>query len=50
MGNLPIMTKRGHFIINGTPRVLVNQIIRVAGVYYQQQVNKIIQKKLLLAK
>lgn len=44
MGNLPIMTKRGHFIINGTPRVLVNQIIRVAGVYYQQQVNKIIQK------
>nr|YP_009472466.1 RNA polymerase b-subunit [Bryopsis sp. HV04063]ARO74070.1 RNA polymerase b-subunit [Bryopsis sp. HV04063] len=44
LGNLPIMTKRGHFIINGTPRVLVNQIIRVAGVYYQQQVNKIIQK------
>ncbi|BEI31752.1 RNA polymerase beta subunit (chloroplast) [Bryopsis sp. KO-2023] len=38
------MTKRGHFIINGAPRVIVNQIIRAAGVYYQQQVNKVVQK------
>ncbi len=38
------MTKRGHFIINGAPRVIVNQIIRAAGVYYQQQVNKVVHK------
>ncbi len=38
------MTKRGHFIINGAPRVIVNQIIRAPGVYYQQQLNKTLQK------
>ncbi|MFM7853811.1 MAG: hypothetical protein ACKO96_18285, partial [Flammeovirgaceae bacterium] len=29
------MTKRGHFIINGAARVIVNQIIRSPGIYYQ---------------
>ena len=33
--DLPIMTKRGHFIINGAARVIVNQIIRSPGIYYQ---------------
>lgn len=28
LGNLPLMTKRGHFIINGSPRVIVNQLVR----------------------
>ena len=35
LGDLPIMTKRGHFIINGAARVIVNQIIRSPGIYYQ---------------
>ena len=33
--DLPLMAKRGHFIVNGCPRVVVNQIIRSPGIYYQ---------------
>ncbi len=36
IGNLPLMTKRGHFIVNGTARVIVNQMVRSPGVYYNQ--------------
>ena len=38
------MTKRGHFIINGIPRIIVNQIIRASGIYYQQKVHKSFQQ------
>nr|ALO21070.1 beta subunit of RNA polymerase [Lobochlamys segnis] len=38
LGNLPLMTKRGHFILNGAPRVIVNQILRSPGIYYQQKI------------
>jgi DNA-directed RNA polymerase subunit beta len=38
LGDLPIMTKRGHFIINGAARVIVNQIIRSPGIYYQTKI------------
>jgi len=38
IGNLPLMTKRGHFILNGAARVIVNQILRSPGIYYQQKV------------
>ena len=31
------MTKRGHFILNGAARVIVNQIIRSPGIYYQEK-------------
>lgn len=37
IGNLPLMTKRGHFILNGATRVIVNQILRSPGLYYQQK-------------
>ena len=37
------MTKRGFFIINGIPRVIINQIIRRPGIYYQQAANRIIK-------
>nr|YP_010455840.1 RNA polymerase beta subunit [Tetraselmis marina]UUA64516.1 RNA polymerase beta subunit [Tetraselmis marina] len=40
LGNLPIMTNRGHFIINGTPRVILHQFVRSPGVYYHQAKNK----------
>jgi DNA-directed RNA polymerase beta subunit len=36
LGNLPLMTKRGHFIVNGSPRIIVNQIVRSPGIYYKQ--------------
>ena len=35
VGTIPLMTKRGHFIINGCPRVIVNQIVRSPGIYYK---------------
>ncbi len=34
MGNLPLMTDRGKFIINGAERVIVSQLVRSPGVYY----------------
>ena len=37
------MTKRGHFIINGVPRVVINQVIRQSGVYHQQITSKLIK-------
>ena len=37
IGNIPLMTKRGHFILNGAARVIVNQILRSPGVYYQEK-------------
>nr|ALO63379.1 beta subunit of RNA polymerase [Carteria sp. SAG 8-5] len=37
IGELPIMTKRGNFILNGAPRVIVNQLIRSPGIYYQEK-------------
>jgi len=34
MGDLPLMTRRGTFIINGAERVVVSQLVRSPGVYY----------------
>ena len=37
LGTLPLLTRRGHFIINGTPRVVLNQIIRSPGIYFHKE-------------
>ncbi len=37
IGDLPLMTKRGHFILNGSARIIINQIIRSPGLYYQKK-------------
>ena len=37
-GDLPLMTERGHFILNGSPRVLINQLVRSPGIYYQERI------------
>ena len=39
LGHLPFMTKRGHFIINGVPRVVLNQMVRSPGLYYKTTAN-----------
>nr|AYC64166.1 RNA polymerase b-subunit [Johnson-sea-linkia profunda] len=36
LGTLPLLTRRGHFIINGTPRVVINQIVRSPGIYFHR--------------
>ncbi|MDI9388888.1 MAG: DNA-directed RNA polymerase subunit beta [Synergistota bacterium] len=37
LGDFPVMTGRGTFIINGTERVVVNQLARSAGVYFSKE-------------
>jgi DNA-directed RNA polymerase beta subunit len=36
--HLPLMTKNGHFIVNGSPKIIMNQIVRSPGVYFQKTV------------
>ncbi|WP_371164799.1 DNA-directed RNA polymerase subunit beta [Buchananella felis] len=36
MGDFPLMTERGTFIINGTERVVVSQLVRSPGVYFER--------------
>ena len=40
IGDLPLMTNRGTFVISGTERVIINQIVRSPGIYYKQEVDK----------
>lgn len=37
LGQLPVMTRRGHFVINGCTRVLVHQIVRRPGLYFKEK-------------
>jgi len=37
LGKLPLMTNRGHFIINGSPRVILHQLVRSPGVYFHKK-------------
>ena len=37
--NFPLMTSEGHFYINGVSRVIVNQIIRSPGIYFESQID-----------
>lgn len=34
--NLPLMTKNGHFIVNGSPKIIMTQIVRSPGIYFQK--------------
>ncbi len=38
MGDFPVMTPRGTFVINGTERVVVSQIVRSPGVYFERAI------------
>jgi DNA-directed RNA polymerase subunit beta len=40
VGDIPIMTDRGTFIINGAERVIVSQIVRSPGIYYKREVDQ----------
>ncbi|GLU49283.1 DNA-directed RNA polymerase subunit beta [Nocardiopsis ansamitocini] len=46
MGDFPLMTVKGTFIINGTERVVVSQLVRSPGVYFDRQVDKTSDKDL----
>src|SRR4030081_2956642 len=47
MGDFPIMTPKGTFIINGTERVVVSQLVRSRGVYFNANVDKTTDKVVL---
>ena len=40
MGDFPLMTENGTFVINGAERVIVSQIIRSPGMYYSSEIDK----------
>ena len=40
MGDFPLMTDNGTFIINGAERVIVSQLVRSPGVYYRESIDK----------
>ncbi|MDF2891727.1 MAG: rpoB, partial [Clostridia bacterium] len=40
MGDFPLMTENGTFIINGAERVIVSQLVRSPGVYYVETIDK----------
>ena len=46
MGDFPMMTDKGTFIINGTERVVVSQLVRSPGVYFDRSVDKSTEKDL----
>ncbi|MBS9336917.1 DNA-directed RNA polymerase subunit beta [Fructobacillus parabroussonetiae] len=39
-GDFPLMTEQGTFIINGAERVIVSQLVRSPGIYYNQEADK----------
>ncbi len=50
LGDFPEMTEKGTFIINGTERVVVSQLIRSPGVYFEAPVDRTTGHRLAMAK
>ena len=50
LGDFPEMTEKGTFIVNGTERVVVSQLIRSPGVYFDAPINRATGKRLATAK
>lgn len=46
MGDFPMMTEKGTFIINGTERVVFSQLVRSPGVYFDETIDKSTDKTL----
>ena len=50
LGDFPIMSDTGTFIINGTERVIVSQLVRSPGVYFSQEIYKTSDKEIFIGK
>jgi DNA-directed RNA polymerase subunit beta len=50
MGDFPVMTARGTFVINGTERVVVSQLVRSPGVYFERTIEKASDKDVFTSK
>jgi DNA-directed RNA polymerase subunit beta len=50
MGDFPLMTNQGTFIINGTERVVVSQLVRSPGVYFDRTLDKATDREVYASK
>ncbi|WP_026174634.1 DNA-directed RNA polymerase subunit beta [Acaricomes phytoseiuli] len=50
MGDFPLMTDKGTFVINGTERVVVSQLVRSPGAYFERTADKTSDKDIFTAK
>ncbi|WP_148611274.1 DNA-directed RNA polymerase subunit beta [Nocardioides rubriscoriae] len=50
MGDFPLMTPKGTFVINGTERVVVSQLVRSPGVYFERTADKTSDKDIYTAR
>jgi len=50
MGDFPLMTDKGTFVINGTERVVVSQLVRSPGTYFEKSIDKATDKDTFIAK
>lgn len=50
MGDFPMMTDKGTFIVNGTERVVVSQLVRSPGVYFDRSLDKTSDRELFAVK
>ena len=50
MGDFPLMTDKGTFVINGTERVVVSQLVRSPGAYFERSIDKSTDKDVFTAK
>ncbi len=50
MGEFPLMTDKGTFLINGTERVVVSQLVRSPGVYFERSVDKTSDKDVFVGR
>ncbi|HEX3706552.1 MAG TPA: DNA-directed RNA polymerase subunit beta, partial [Mycobacteriales bacterium] len=50
MGDFPLMTHQGTFIINGTERVVVSQLVRSPGVYFDRTLDKVTDREVYASK
>jgi len=50
MGEFPLMTDKGTFVVNGTERVVVSQLVRSPGVYFESSIDKASDKEVFVAK
>ncbi|MGH2773382.1 MAG: hypothetical protein ACRDIU_09650, partial [Actinomycetota bacterium] len=50
MGDFPMMTDKGTFVINGTERVVVSQLVRSPGVYFDRSLDKTSDREIFAVK
>lgn len=45
LAHFPLMTNRGHFLLNGSARVIINQLVRSPGIYFRENMHEIYSSK-----